>query len=57
MPPKYDEKRRKQVRFNNKVNYACDNGKNNSDQKIYASMECMYNNDKYPSRNFGESLK
>ena len=40
-PPKDNEKRRKQVRFNEKGNRACDNGKNNSDQKIYASMARM----------------
>ena len=37
-PPKDNEKRRKQVRFNEKVNRASDNGKNNSDQKIYVYM-------------------
>ena len=31
--------------------------KNNSDQKIYASMARMSGNDKYPSRNFVESLQ
>ena len=36
--PKYYEKRRKQVHFNEKVNRSCDNGENNSHQKIYASM-------------------
>ena len=44
-PPKDNEKRRKQVRFNEKVNRACDNGKNNSDQKIYESMARMSSND------------
>ena len=38
-PPKDNEKRRRQVRFNKKCNPACDNGKNNDDHKIYASME------------------
>ena len=35
-PPKDNEKQRKQIRFNEKGNRACDNSKNNSDQKIYA---------------------
>ena len=38
-PPKYNDKWRKQVRFNEKGNPACDKGKNNSNQKVYASME------------------
>ena len=52
-PPKYNEKRRKQVRFNEKVNCACDNGENNNDQKIYASMARMYSNDKRSSEKYG----
>ena len=48
-PPKKDKKRRNQVHFNEKGNRACDNGKNNSDQRVYASMACMYGNDKCPS--------
>ena len=54
-PPKYNEKRQKQVRFNEKVNRTCNNGKNNSDQKIYASMACMSVNGKCPSGNSGDS--
>ena len=38
-PPKENEKQRKQVCFIEKGNLACDNGKNNGDQNIYASME------------------
>ena len=41
--------------MNEKVNSACDNGKNNSDQKIYESMGRMYGNDEFPSGNFGDS--
>ena len=52
---KDNEKRRKQVRFNEKGNRACDNGKNNSDQKIYAYMAGMSGNDKCPIENFGDS--
>ena len=36
--PKDNYKRRKQVHFNEKGNRACDNGENNNDHKIYASM-------------------
>ena len=53
-PPKYNKKRRKQVRFNEKVNHACDNSKNTSDQKIYAPMSRMSGNDEYLSGNFGD---
>ena len=56
-PPKDIKKRREQVRFNEKGNPACDNGKNNSDQKIYASMARMSSNDKCPSENYGDSLQ
>ena len=48
-PPKDNEKRRKQVRFNEKGNRACDKGNNKSDQKIYVSMARMSGNDECPS--------
>ena len=54
-PPKDNEKRQMQVRFNEKGYHACDNGENNSDQNIYAYMACMSGNDKFPSGNFGDS--
>ena len=54
-PPKGSEKRRNQLRFNEKGNRAYDNGKDNSDQKIYAYMECMYGNNECPSGSFGDS--
>ena len=54
-PPKDNEKRRKQVCFNENFNHARNNGKNNSDQNLYASLACMYGNDKCPSDNFGDS--
>ena len=54
-PPKYNEKRRMQVRFNGKVNRACDNGKKNNDQKIYSSIAQMYSNDECSSENYGDS--
>ena len=56
-PPKDNEKRRKQVRFNEKGNRACNNNKNNSDQKIYVYTARMSGNDKCPSENFGDSLQ
>ena len=37
-PPKDSEKQRKSVRFNEKVNRACDNTDDDNDYKIYASM-------------------
>ena len=37
-PTKDNEKRRNQICFNEKGNRACDNGKDNDDRKIYASM-------------------
>ena len=43
-PPKYNEKQRKQVHFNEKGNSACDNGKDNDDHKIYASMTNLITN-------------
>ena len=54
-PPKDNEKPRKQVRLNEKSNFASDNCKNNSDQNIYISMAQMYGNDESPSGNFGDS--
>ena len=48
-PSKDNDKRRKQVRFNEKGNPACDNSKNNDDHKIYASMARMYRNDERSS--------
>ena len=56
-PPKYNEKRRKQVRFNEEVNPACDNGENKDDHKIYASMAQMSSNDERSSEKYGDSLQ
>ena len=60
-PPKENEKQRKQVRFNERgkrvSQIKCNNGENNNDQKIYASMSQMSGNDEFPSRNFGDSLQ
>ena len=49
------KKRKKQVRSNEKVNCACNNGKNNSVQKIYAYMARMSINDECPSETFGDT--
>ena len=54
-PPKDNDKRRKQVRFNEKGNRACDNGKNNDDHKIYAYMERMSSDDERKSVKYGDS--
>ena len=54
-PPKYNEKRRKQVRFNEKGNHACDNGEDNDDHKIYPSMEHMSSDDERKSVKYGDS--
>ena len=53
-PSQDNEKRQKKVRFNKKVNSPCDNGENNSDQKIYASMARMFVNDEFPSEHFSD---
>ena len=58
-PHKYNEKCWKQVRFSERDNRAsqkeCDNGDKNNYQKIYASIERMYDNYESPSRDFGDS--
>ena len=56
-PPKDNDKWRKQVRFNKKGDPACNNGKNNDDHKIYASMARMSSNDELPGEKFGDSLQ
>ena len=42
---KNNEKRQNQVRLNEKGNCARDNGENNNEHKIYASMAQMYSKD------------
>ena len=54
-PPIDNEKRRNQVRFNEKAERACNNGKNNYDHEIYASIARMYSNDERSSENYGDS--
>ena len=47
-PPKDIEKQKNQLHLNEKGNRACESGKNNSEQKIYAYMERMSGNDECP---------
>ena len=54
-PPKDNEKWKKQVRYHEKGNSVCNNGKNNSDQNIYAYMARMSGNAECPSETFGDS--
>ena len=56
-PQKDNEKRRKKVCFNEKGNHACDNGKDDNDHKIYASMARMSSDDKRKSVKYGDSLQ
>ena len=56
-PPKDNEKCRRQVRFNEKGNRACDNGKNDDDHKIYASIARISSNDEQKSEKYGDSLQ
>ena len=54
-PPKDNEKRKNQVCFNEKCNRACNNGENDDDHKMYASMERMSSNGERSSENYGDS--
>ena len=54
-PPKDNDRWRKQLRFNEKGHRACDNGKNNYDHNIYASMAQMSSNDKRSIEKYGDS--
>ena len=56
-PPKDNKKRRKKVHFNEKGNRACDNGENDDDHKIYASMARMSSDDERESIEYGDSLQ
>ena len=56
-PPNEKEKKRNQVRSNEKDDCACDNSENNSNQKIYESMKHISVNDECPSGNFGDRLQ
>ena len=54
-PPKDNEKRRKQVHFNEKGNCACKRVKNNDDHKIYASMARISSDDERKIVKYGDS--
>ena len=54
-PPKDNEKQRNQVRFNEKVNRECNNGKDNDDHNIYVSMARMSSDDECKSVKYGDS--
>ena len=54
-PQKDNEKRRKQVRFNEKGNCAYGNGEDNDDHKIYESMERMSSDGERKSVKYGDS--
>ena len=53
--PKDNEKRRKKVRFNEKGNLSYDNGENNDDHKMYASMARMSSDGERKSVKYGDS--
>ena len=53
-PQKDNKRRQQQVILNEKGSCACNNGKNNSDQKIYAYMARVSGNDDCVSENFGD---
>ena len=55
--PKDNEKRRKQVRFNEKGNPACDNREDNDDHKIYTSTAQMSSDDERKSVKYGDSYQ
>ena len=50
-----DEIRRNQVRLNEKVNRACDNGEDKDEHKIYAYMARMSSDDEHKSVKYGDS--
>ena len=54
-PPKDSENQRKHVRFNEKGNSACDNGKDDNDHKIYASMARMSSDEERKNGEYGDS--
>ena len=54
-PPKDNEKHRMHVIFNENVNPASNNGKNNNDHKIYIYMAQMSSNDGRSSEKYGDS--
>ena len=55
--PKDNDKRRKSVRFNEKGDRACNNGEDDNDHNIYASMALMSSDDESKSKEYGVSSK
>ena len=56
-PPKDNEKRRKQVNFNENINPACNNGEDDNDHKIYTSIAQMSSDDARKSGENGDILQ
>ena len=56
-PPKDSEKRRKCDKSKENVNRACDNGDDDNDLKVYASMARMPSDDKRENKDYGDSLQ
>ena len=56
-PPKDNEKRQKQVCYNEKYNRACDNSEDNDDHKIYSSMARMSSDNERKIVKYGDSLQ
>ena len=54
-PPKGNEKRQRQLLFNEKGYHAYNNSENNDDHKIYASMAKMSSNDERKSEKYDDS--
>ena len=54
-PPKENDKWRKQVRFIENFNRACDNSGGGNEQNIYAFMALMSGKGECPIGNFGDS--
>ena len=54
-PPKDSEKRRKSEKSKEKGNRACDNSDDDNDLKVYASMTRMSSDDKFKSKDYGDS--
>ena len=56
-PPKDSEKRHKSLCFNEKGNRACNNSKDDNDNKIYASMARISSDDKRENKEYGDILQ
>ena len=56
-PPKDNDKRGKQVHFNEKGDCACDNGEDENDHKIYTYMARMSSDEEREIKEYGDSLQ